>query len=367
MGRFSTYYRTGVLMAAPTVKLTLQNANFTSYASDASGMLTYYADFGNATHNPNDYTVLIQAMAGLPCGPIGTRLSVQVPGGPTGLNNGLLAYHVPRVYSISPRVVQEKNSNKIYVDVVFKSRPRPTYEMGSGTSQVSTSTYLSSPDQSLVQNISFSQMVLEWLEKAGVYGITPDGTQNPPAAIQWPKEPFTGQKFQFGATFRLGATFYSDELTLSQSSILEANYVNSINLRSTGIFNTPQAPYDDRRKWLVTSFNLISDDGGFTNRASVEMVFNPFGWDSLGIFTVPFSNSKAILDTAVLNQLNQMLGSDNTSLAVPPPYVPVGGGAGRWPQQIAVNTNALLGFLCQGTGNFTTYTLAQALNPLTTF
>lgn len=353
-------------MATPAFKLTLQNAMFTSYASDAGGTLTYWADFGATTFNANDYTVLIQAMASVPCGPIGTPIIAQVPGGPSGLNNGLLGYHLPRVYSITPRVAHEANANKLFVDVVFKSKPKPIYEFGSGTSQVSTNTYLSVPPQNAFapQPNTFTQMTLDWNETAGIFGNSLDGTQNPPSLIPWPLTPFTGQKFQFGATFRLGASFFSDELTLSQASILQANYVNCINLKSTGLFG---ATFNDRRMWLVSSFNLVSDDAGFTNRVSIEMIFNPFGWDSLGIFTLPVSGSKAIIASDLVTQWSQMLGSDNPALPVPPPFVPLHGGIGRWPQQVAVNVNALLGFLCQGTGGFIIYSLNQALNPQTTF
>ncbi len=325
-----------------TVKPILRATTLINSPGHASARVRCYIDYGTDYMTDPAVDAVNQAIQLLPqIGDTGNIGSVggfaAVLGPPTSLQLGLSGFpssratHDLRVVGHAAGVENSGSVQKYYIDVLYESRPRPTIEMGSASLPQSTTTYLS-------KDGSRQQMMLGWTIPANLYG-----PQSPPEVTEYLNSPVNGSRMQFGSTVRISSVWYTDEL--SPSDILNIQGLYSTTINRGDLFYQP-AGVHDRRLWLCSSVGCTTNDGGYSTRLTGEFVFNPEGWDSVGVFTIPYSSSPARLTTEVANQLTQQL--PLMVGRIPDPYLPTQGGAGRWPQQYETNLIYLVGFLSQG-------------------
>jgi len=312
---------------ATTVKPILYGSSLETFATDATGIVTYYVDLGQTSLTPD---VLNTAMANVP--KIGDRKDFSgVPGAPTQTVFGgsrVRASHDMRVASIRSRTTD--NASKLFLDVIYKSRPQTVIEWGGTGNQVRVDTYLTGTSDNPV----FKQMTLDYTVKKGAYGLS-----YPTADQPFLKSPVQGTRTQFSASFRVTSTFYSDELNEDEIAKLSQKYTTALNL--TNFIGTT-----DRARWMCTSITAVSTDGGYSNRVSAEFVFNIQGWDTVALFTIPFNKQPAIItDDVAKNLMVPIVGFANK---IPDPYLPSQGGAGRFPQQTYADLKILARYLSRG-------------------
>ncbi len=344
-------------------------------ASDAQAMVRYIVegdkdDAGHDTgvvveQDPNALNVLA---ASLPA--IGSKqdfAGVQgAPNPPPALNTNVpnpenFTTHNMRVYRKRCHFGEMNNVNKIFGDVYYASRARPVIEFGSSAVQQPTQTYLTDesgliastdPNQlpSDSNDVTFrKQMVLDYKLKAGTYA-----TGLPAADINLWKTSVDGTMFRFGSSARITSFWFNDEISPSQLNKLAQVYVSSTN-------KDPLFFADDAQRWLCTSLPSISTDGGWIWRASIELVYSPFGWDNYEVYIDPFTGQPAILSDDVLAALYKR-GAFNNMPQIPAAYAPQYGGAGRFPQQLCRPMRGVVGYLSQGV-LFEQPALSSVLNP----
>jgi len=323
-----------------TVKVTLAGSQLTVYPTNASATLTYWVDTEGDDTTSTDSKLMAAAADLLPR--IGTTPEIATVVGAFGDSHDMRVDN----YSISPA----GNGHKYTAIVQCESRPKPTIEFGSSTIQSKSSTYLSGAGNggngegtAIINAPERSQMVLDWKVTAGLYGTDQEtGTQLPDAEYLLPRVPLTGTALRFGSTIRIGATYYGDEITVAQILKIQNWFVPSTNARD--LFYVGDAGY-----WLCTSLGVVSNDRGYKLGLSCEWTFNPDGWDTLGVYTDPFTKQLAIvkderlhaLSVPIINRADQSVGS---------PDVEAYSGAGRWPQAFQVDQTALKAFMAQPPG-----------------
>lgn len=338
---------------ATTRKLMVEGSYITSFGTNAEGVVVYYMDLADATIVTPD--ILTQAMYLAP--PIGSiKDFAGVPGAPApgNLPYGAVSLyarylHQMRVYNVSVRP-PTVNAKKLFVDVKYRSRPRASVESGSSGTQVKTETYLADA------NGTRKQMTLNWMAQIGAWGKI--GNESvPPFTIQYPSVPVTASRMQFGSTFRLSATYYTDEITHANLNALQVSYTTSVNafpiMRNVG--------FNDSRLWLCSALNFTSSDQ-FEFRVSGEWVFSPFGWDSIAVYTSPFlsGNQLAIVSDIALKKV---YAGFNDGTRVPSPINEDLAGIARFPQNRGVDHSNLLNFLYQPAGVDLKLLVTQALSP----
>lgn len=305
-----------------SVKLVLQGSTLSTFSTNAEGCVTYYIDFEGSGTVPADPKILSAAL--LQCPQIGTQKDFPVVLGAPG------AVHQLRVSNLRTRESITANAYKHFVDVIYTSRPRASVEYGSSVQQVPTNT-------SLMANAKGrrEQMVLNWTADAGAWG-TLGGTQIPSTSISFPRVPVNASRMQFGASFRLSATYYADEIS-------ERNLNSIVNFYSDTINSKPVIDPNDSRDWLITSIGINSVDQ-FEFRVTGEWIFSPFGWDTIAVYSDPFSKQLAVIKQ---DQLDKVYGGLSTTTAIPNPINTDASGIGRWPQNFAINHLPLIAFFRQ--------------------
>ncbi len=327
-----------------TAKATIRNTQLQIYASNAMAVVTYLTDLEGT--GANDANVLIQASYLVPqIGSYGDFAGVPGAPNPTVGSQYPRAIHQMRVSKLTPYIGETNNAKKVFVDVTFESRPQPYIEFGSSGTQTRTETYLQ-PDTLFNTNFGQrKQMTVDWLAKKGSYLNDQTGVW-PPQDTLMLKTPLSGTMFQFGSTIRVGATFYGDELNLSQCRAIAAKYTTTVNRRPLFFTDPSLRGVDDSTCWLCTAINHVTADGGWTIKLSGEFVYNPYGWDTKGVYVNPFTQQPAIItDQDVLNKLygRATIGIQTTDV-----YNPTGAGVARYPQQVLINQQTLVQLLSQG-------------------
>ncbi len=174
-----------------------------------------------------------------------------------------------------------------------------------------------------------------------------------------------------GATFRLSATYYADELSdisladaQNKIMLLSAYYTATTN--ATDLFFANDAGY-----WLVT-VNCTSNDNGFSNRITADFTFNPDGWDTTGIYTDPFNGLPVFVNPDFLFEVSKPLNPANTDVTneIPSPIWGAPGsakdqefgvdatGLGRWPQNRQVEHSRLRNLLYQNPNSLSDINIA---------
>jgi len=334
------------MAAAPFVKVIQEGSELSVHATDATARVIYRVELkGNGPFSPDAMRAAVNQLPR-----IGSRSFGTILGAPTGnsasTTNNTFAVHDLRVSNHVARTIKSENGQMHYIDCMYASRPRPTIERGASASQQKTSTYLFAGASGGYAYTSREQMVLDWTAPIGIFsGMTPPKgiSLEPPVETPFLKTPVSGTRMEFGSSVRLASTWYADEI--SQQAIDRVSFIYGTAINWFPLFYGGISGFDDSRKWLCASVGSVSHDGGWSNRISGEFVFNPQGWDTQAVYTLPYSDQPAILKSEVLQGLYNGLAKN---ARIPPPYVPPGGGAGRWPQQVAGNLALLVGFLSQG-------------------
>lgn len=216
------------------------------------------------------------------------------------------------------------NSRKFMVEVTCKSRPRPCIEYDSSLTQRTVETYLAGYNQGVPIR---GQMALGCQIPAGYYipGIQPT------EAFNLPRTPLSSQVLRFGASFRISSTYYDDEISDIVANDLR-QYSDSVNSDLFILDN-------DETLWICSDISITSADGGYTNMIGASFAYNLDGWDTVGVYTDPFTGQKQLLPPAVVDQLYKPLAAE-AGKAPQPYFAPsnspapgfVGGGAAKFPQ-----------------------------------
>ncbi len=339
-----------------TVKLTIFNARLKISASIASAIVTYFVDL-EGVGNLDSPDILAYAATLVP--QIGSyqdfpNVSAAPSTDPSSQYSTVV--HSLRVSNIEPYVGTTNNSKKLFVDVFYDSRPRPTIEFGSSGNQQRVETYNSSNQDHTSGTTAGErrQMTVDFLLKAGSLQNDSNGII-PEVDTPMLKTPGSGIQFQFGSSIILGSTYYGDELTVGECNILAALYTTCVNkdplFFSSSTFVSPRfgnvALADDSTCWLCTSIKYVTNDGGWTIKLAAEFVYNPYGWDTRLVYTYPFTQQPV---TGVSQDiLNNLFARPTPGTYTSEPYVPTQGGVARYPQQLSKNMTNLVEFISQGT------------------
>lgn len=321
-----------------TIKAIIDSASVSAFASSAEAKVVYYVDMGtDGSLNPS---VLVQALATVP--QIGSQRDFpDVPGAPApkilpfGGANGTAPFQMNQMRVAERHVMPTKNSKKIMIQLVYRSRPRPVLEYDSSLTQRVVETYLAEGNNTSVGNQTRKQMTLDYLFKANSYS-----PGNPQEDFTFPKVPASSSVLQFGASVGASATYYTDEIDLAQMKAIRENYSNRVN---GGLFLFSK----DSQKWLCSTISISSPDGGYSYRIGAQLVYNPDGWNSIEVFTYPFNKTKAILSDGVIAKLFSQPDFVEAG-TVSPSYNPAGAGAGRFTQHAAADLGALINALSNG-------------------
>lgn len=318
-----------------SVKVTIDSATLEVFPTGAEATLTAWVDFGVANAgDPKDPRSLGMALTSCGFG-LGQIVDVgSVPGCPNmlnvfaGLSLGKKGQQSNQMRVASLRVKDTNNSQKWLVAIILRSRPRPTIQYDSALTQRIVETFL--------ERVGFdgpigrSQMTLDCQIPAGYYipGVQPT------EAFNLPKVPLSSQVLRFGASLRITSTYYDDELN---ADIM--NQIRSLDdcVNSKGfIFGDT-----DISLWICSDISISSPDGGYTNLIGADFTYNIDGWDTVGVYTDPFTGQKQLLPPEVVSNLYKPL--DNSVTNPPQAYYPplnspgpgfVGGGAAKFPQHV---------------------------------
>ncbi len=326
------------------VKCTIEDCTLECYPESARGTVTYYVsmDDGGPVTNATPQ-ILADAMSKVP--QIGDSKDFTiVPGAPNDPSSSVgtpgnigLTGHVMRVRCVRSRI-PTNNSQKLFIDIIYESRPRPYLEFGCAGNAVKTSTYLSQAD-------GYKQMVLNYKAPKGSLSSGTGLPDFPPADTQLLATPTSGTRMQFGSTVRLTNTLYNTEITQSMVRALQGWYATCTN-RDRLFFTDPSfnGVFDDTLKWLCSSISCVSADGGWTYKLTGEWVFSPFGWDSIDIYTLPFTGQPAIV---AQSDLNAVYATPQVGKVFRYPPV-IANGVGRFPQQECRDMQPMVGLLSGG-------------------
>lgn len=194
-------------------------------------------------------------------------------------------------------------------------------------------------------------MVLDYLLKKGSAFTDPaTGVSFPLQDFPLPPVPLEASVLRFGATCRLNATYYTDEIARKDLLAATAYYTPTSN--SEDLFFV-----GDQGHWLLMAFPVSTLDGGWTMKIGAEFVYSPDGWDTVGVYTNGFTKQKVLISDENLKKISPPL--INPAGDVCDPVLPDQAGIGRWPQVRQIPHAPVLKFLLQETLN-TTYQDAAA-------
>lgn len=307
---------------AITAKLTIESAKLSVYPSEAVGQVRYFIDAGGT--GALDTRVISSALNTVP--KIGsTKDFYAVPGAPAvrfslaGVG-GTTFSNAPnnstqQIFNLrltEQHVSFANNTQKMFIDLVYRSRQAASIEYDSSLTQKAVSTYLFQRVEGTSIN-DRKQMVVSYTKKAGT-----DGPNTPPE--DWPKikAPITDSVLRFGASIRVCATFYADEISDEQFKIMQKKYCECTNFDD---FIFP----GDTQLWICSNISATSSDGGYTKRISAELVYNLDGWDTVAVYTDSFTGTNAILSDDVISTLYQPL--EQRGAGTPISYTTGNGGA----------------------------------------
>ena len=325
---------------AGTFKINLPECSINVFESSADAAIQLiYTPSSPSTGNPSDMVnALIDAQAQYPMGSIWPWGGV-LQGVPSGNNSVFRAvvgtqafqYHQLRVYEINPVAI----GSQTHIMVRYKSRPRPSIEYDSSLTQRTVETYISNilPDGTYQRD----QMKIGWVEPANY----PTNILNTP--VTYSNTPMSDNILRFGASIRVGATLYVDEITSSGLNTFLSVYSDSINA-------TPLVLLNDTAMWLCANASVVSQDGGYSNRFLLEFVYNIDGWDSVGLYQDPITESAVLLDAGVLSKIYspRLLSGDTGSNPTLPGPLQLNG-ASRFPQHRQISFSNILKVLLSNT------------------
>jgi len=298
---------------AATAQLVLQNANAAVFATDAQMTLTYWVTGVTGTG--------LQRLANCLAAPDLPRIGQRM-GALAGAPSGFSTLHYMRCSALRPR--STRNGEKWVVEVDFKSPPAIAAESSAALIAKRSDKYFTG---NLLGVPQYKQIQVAY--------ILPQFGGNSAKAFR--RMPGYVSKFQFTQSFRASKTFYPDN---TPESMIEPRSGNS-----TGFFRALDGyagcigggwglsgsnyPASIGRYWLLASVNRSSVDGGFSQRVSLEFIYDIDSWDKVVAYQLQGA-SVLLSDSDVQSVMAPLPDRTGSMMDSAPKPVSVNG-AGRFP------------------------------------
>jgi len=175
----------------------------------------------------------------------------------------------------------QADGQHVAVRLVYRSLPRPSISFDSALTQTIVTNYLD--EASTPKKPVFRQMILTTNKTIGNLFPTITQVNNLPL----PNLPYSAPVLQLGSSIRVSSVYYGDSPSLADAVEKFPKYANCYN-KGKFIFN------NDEQRWLCTKASIDTiDQWHFT--FSMEVVYNPLGWDTIATYTDQFSGIPATL------------------------------------------------------------------------